>query len=180
MNPPPLGEALSIGWERFKAQAMPLMLAVFLASLVTGIIPIVGLGLGMPGVLYAGLKALRGQTVEIGDAFVGFQRPMDHIMIGLWQIIGLLACCIGAMVTVPLFYQGHLLIIEKGMTWQQAKDTCMEQIKPNWLGWTLYAFVLALVAQLGLIACIVGVFVTSAIQAVAMAYGYEQTLGKAS
>lgn len=179
MNPPPLGEALSIGWERFKAQAMPLMLAVFLASLVMSVIPIAGVGLGMAGVLYAGLKALRGQTVEIGDAFIGFQRPMDHIMIGLWQIIGVLACCIGVMVTGPLFYQGHLLIIEKGMTWQQAKDTCMEHIKPNWLGWAIYGLVLGLVAQLGLVACIVGVFVTSAIQAVAMAYGYEQTLGKA-
>jgi len=176
MNPPPLGEALSLGWERFKEHAVPLILAVLCANLLF-LIPFAGIGLGMAGILLAGAKAARGEAPLVGDAFVAFQRPLDHIMIGLLQISGVLLCLVGALVTAPLFYQGHLLVIEKGMTWQEAMNTCMEQIKPRWLEWTIYWFVLALVAQLGVLACCVGVFVSTAVVAVAQGYAYDRTLG---
>lgn len=176
MNPPPIGEALTLGWERFKENAVPLILGVLVACLIF-MIPIAGLGLGMPGALLVGLKAVRGQKPEIADALVGFQRPLDNIVMGLLQMAGILACCVGILFTAPVFFMGSLLIAEKGMTWQQAKDVCWEQIKPNWVGWMVYWIVLALVSQLGAIACVVGVLVTAPISYVAMAYAYDRTLG---
>lgn len=176
MTPPPIGEALSLGWERFKENAVPLILAILCANLLF-IIPLAGIGLGMAGALLVGTKVARGEAAVVGDAFVAFQRPVDHIMIGLLQLSGLLLCLVGGLVTAPLFYQGHMLVIEKGMTWQEAMNTCIEQLKPNWLGWTIYWFVLMLVAQLGVLACCVGVFVTVPIVAVAQGYAYDRTLG---
>jgi hypothetical protein len=176
MNPPPIGEALAVAWERFKENPWQLMLAVLCANLVF-LIPIAGLGLGMAGALLVGTKTARGEVPSTGDAFVGFQRPLDHIMIGLLQLSGMILCCIGACVTAPLFYQGHMLIIEKGMSWQEAMNTCMQEIKPNWLGWTIFWFVLGLFAQLGALACFVGVFVTAPMCAVAQGLAYDRTLG---
>ena len=37
----------------------------------------------------------------------------------------------------------------RAMTWQEAMNTCMEQIKPNWVAWTISLVPLCLVAQLG-------------------------------
>lgn len=176
MNPPPIGESLSVAWDRFKATPGPLILVVLCALLVF-MIPLIGAGLGMPGLLLAGTKAARGEKPEVGDAFVAFQRPIDHIMMGLLQLSGVLLCCVGALVTAPLFYQGHLLIIERRQTWREAMDVCMTEIKPNWLAWTVFGFVIGLFSQLGAIACVAGVLVTASMGAVAQGYAYTRTLG---
>ncbi len=55
MTPPPIGEALSLGWERFKENAMPLILAILCANLLF-IIPLAGIGLGMAGALLVGAE----------------------------------------------------------------------------------------------------------------------------
>jgi hypothetical protein len=174
MNPPPIGEALGVGWERLKENPMPIILAVLCAG-VANMIPF----LGMPGLMLIGAKASRGQTPEIGDAFVGFQKPVDHIMIGLLQISGMLACCIGVYATQPMFYHGYLLVHERNMTWQQAKDLCLQETKPTWLGWTIYWFVMSLVASAGVIACVVGVIASASVAVIALGYAYDQTLAKA-
>jgi hypothetical protein len=179
MNPPPIGEALGFGWEKFKQDPVPVLLAVLVAGLITAI-PIVGIGLGMPGALYAGLKVARGQKPEIGDALIGFQKPMDYIMIGLLQMVGVIACCVGVLVTAPLFYQGYFLILEKGKTWQEAKDICLQQLKPNWMGWAIFWLVMSIVAELGVIACGVGILATVPIVMIALAQAYELTLAKQS
>jgi hypothetical protein len=162
---------VSVGWNTFKANPVPLILGYLVANLLF-MIPIVGAPLGLAGLLYMSLKALRGQTPEVKDVLVAFQAPVDHIVIGL---LGLIACCIGALVTAPLFAPGLLLIADKGMTWQDAKDRCMEHVKPAWLAWTVFWLVLMLLNMAGTLACVVGVFVTGPMSMIAFAYAYEQT-----
>ncbi len=176
MNPPSFGDALGAGWQAFKAQPVPLLIAMLCAMLLA-LIPLVGGMLATPGLLWVGLKALRGQNVEVGDAFVSFQRPLDHIVMGLFQIAGLLLCCIGVYVTQGLFFQGSLLIVDKGYDWNRAKDACLE-LKGNWLGFTLFALVIGLVAAAGTLACIIGVFVSVPVAMIAFAYAYEHGLGQ--
>lgn len=177
MNPAPLGDALKAGWESFKAQPVPILIGVLCAALL-GIIPVVGGLLAFPGMLYVCLKALRGQTPEVGDAFIAFQKPVDHIVMGLLQIAGILACCIGIYATQGLFFQGSLLIIDKDLGWSEAKDRCLGALKDSWVGWALFAFVVGLVSSLGVILCIVGVFVTLPVALGAFAYAYEQGLAR--
>jgi hypothetical protein len=178
MNPPPIGEGLSVGWNTFKNNYNVLLIPL-LCAFAVGLIPIVGGFLALPGMLLVSLKVLRGQTPETGDGFVGFQAFVDHLVMGILQALGLIACCIGVYVTQALFLPGTLLIVDKGLGWSDAKDRCLEEIKPNLLAWVLYTFVLGLVAAAGLIACGVGIFVTLPIATIGWAYAYDQTLGAA-
>jgi hypothetical protein len=177
MNPPPIGDALRLAWERFKQDPWPILLMVLIANLIF-LIPIAGIGLGMPGALLAGARVVRGQTPEVDDALVGFKRPVDHIMIGLLQLSGMLACCVGVLVTAPLFFMGHMLIVEKGLDWQQAMRVCLDQVKPHLVEWILFYLVLVLFSSLGALACGLGVLVTAPMAAIAMAFAYEGSLGQ--
>ena len=178
MNPPPIGEALEVGWNTFKENFAPILIGVLCACLLS-LIPLVGGGLAFAGMMQVCLKALRGQTPEASDGFVAFQAAVDNIVMGLLQISGILLCCIGVYVTQGIFFPGTLLIVDKGMTWQQAMDVCMQQLKPNWVSWTLFTLAVGIVGSLGTLLCIVGVFVTAPVALIAMAYAYEKTLGAA-
>lgn len=179
MNPPPLGEALGHAWETFQQNMVPILVGT-LCAMVLGLIPLVGGGLAFAGMMHVSLKALRGQTPEAADGFVALSRgSVDHIVMGLLQIVGIIACCVGIYVSQAIFYPGTLLILDRGMTWEQAKDVCMERIKPNWLEWTMYVVVVTLIGASGTILCIVGVFFTAPIAMLALAYAYERTLGAA-
>jgi len=179
MNPPPMGQALSTAWNVYKANLMPVLIATFCATLL-GLIPLIGGMLAIPGALLVALKAVRGQTPEPADGFVSFQALVDHLVIGLLQMLGAIACCIGAYVTQGIFLPGSFLILDKGQNWQQAKDVCMEKIAPNWVAWTIFALVTGLVGVSGLILCGIGVYFTLPIATCAWAYAYEETLAKQS
>ena len=174
MNPPPIGEALSAGWNATKANMVPVILGI-LCSMIAGIVPL----LGIPGMLLVSLKAVRGQKPEPADGFAGFRgNIVDHLMMGVLQLAGMLACCIGVYVTQGVFTPGSFLVVDKGISWQQAKDRCMAEIWPNWLGWTIFLLVTGLVGGSGMILCGVGIFITLPIMTCAWAYAYEQTLAK--
>jgi len=178
MNPPPIGEAIGVGWSTFRQNPVPILIGLLCAALL-GLIPFVGGGLAFAGMMNVSLKALRGQTPEPGDGFVAFQAAVDNIIMGLLQIVGILLCCVGVYVTQALFFQGSLLIVDKGIGWSEAKDRCLDQLKPNWLAWTIFCFVLGLVGSLGAVLCGVGILLTLPIATIGFAYAYEQTLGKA-
>ena len=175
MQPPGIGDALGAGWKAFKPNAVPLIVGCLIANII-GFIP----GVGFAGFHHMCLKAVRGQKPEIGDAFIGFQKFVDHLVMGLLQMIGIILCCIGVYVTLPLFYQGTHLITDKGLAWGAAKDKCMSDVKPQLLGWIIYVFVVMIVGALGSIACGIGALVTMPIAFCALAHAYNQTLGKAA
>lgn len=179
VSPPPIGEALSVGWKTFQQKPVPILLGM-LCAMVIGLIPILGGGLAFAGMMRVSLKALRGQVPEPADGFAGLSsNAVDHIVMGLLQIVGMLACCVGVYVTQGIFFPGTLLILERGMTWEQAKDACLKQVKPNWVSWALFALVVGLAGASGMILCVVGVFVTAPIALIAMAYAYEKAFGAA-
>ncbi len=177
MNPPPIGQALSAGWNAYKANMVPILVGTLCASLLS-LIPFVGQLLAMPGFLLVALKGVRGQLPEPADGFIGFQALVDNLVIGLLQIAGLLLCCVGAWVTQGIFVPGGFLIVDRQQTWQQAKDRCMAEIAPNWLAWTLFTLVTGLVGASGVLLCGIGVFFTLPVATCAWAYAYEQTLAK--
>jgi hypothetical protein len=176
MNPPPIGEGLSVGWNTLKENVSTLAIP-FLCAMILNFIPIVGGFFAIPGMLLVSLKVLRGQTPEPADGFVGFQAFMDNLVMGLLQLSGAILCCIGAIITHALFIPGSCLIVDKGLSWSDAKDRCMEEIKPNLMAWIVYTLVLGLVGGSGAILCGVGVFVTLPIAVIGWAYAYEKTLG---
>jgi uncharacterized membrane protein len=173
MNPPPIGDALRVGWNTVKANMVPMIIAT-LCAMVAGMV-----FMAIPGLMYVSLKAIRGKAPEPADAFIGFKKFVDHLVLVLLQSVGFIACCVGVYVTQAIFIPGTALVLDRDLTWSQAKDKCMEHIKPNWWPWTLFFFVTALVGGSGLIPCGLGLPVTIPIATCAWAYAYEQTLAKA-
>ena len=178
MNPPPIGEALDAAWTVFKKDYAAILVGT-LCALLLGLIPFVGGGLAMAGLIRVSLKALRGQTPEPADGFIGLQAPVDHIVMGLLQIAGLLACCVGVYVSQGVFFPGTALILEKGMDWNRAKDVCIARIWPNWGPWTLYALVAGLVGASGAIVCGIGAIATVPLAGLMLAYAYERVIAPA-
>lgn len=175
MNPPPIGEALEAAIAAFKRDYAAIVIATLCAMLL-GLVPLVGNGLVMAGMFQVGLKALRGHTPEPADGFVGLQAIGDHIVMGLLQLVGLLACCVGVYVSQAVFFPGTGLILEKGMDWRRAKDVCVERIAPNWASWTLFTFVVGLVGASGALLCGIGVIATAPLTGLALAYAYERSV----
>jgi len=177
VSPPGIGEAISAGWNAFKPQIGPALLA-YLCAWVVALIPIVGGFWSFAGMANVSLKLVRGQKPEPGDGFIAFNKGLvDHLVMGLLQICGIILCCIGAWFTQTVFYPGTFLIVDKGMTWEQAKDACWTRVKPQFLSWFLFFFVVGLFASLGIIACGIGILITGPIAMCAIAYSYEKSFG---
>ena len=177
VSPPPIGEALRAGWTTFQANMAPIAIGCACAML-PGLIPILGGGLAFAGMMRVSLKALRGQVPTPADGFAGLSdNAVDHIVMGLLQVVGMLACCVGVYVSQGIFFPGTLLILERGMSWDQAKDVCLKQVKPNALQWTVFVLVVGLVGASGALLCFVGVFFTAPIAMIALAYAFEKAFG---
>lgn len=177
LNPPPIGESLAVGWKTFQENPVPILVGI-LCAMVIGVVPILGAGPAFAGMMRVSLKALRGQVPEPADGFWALSNDIvDHVVMGLLQIVGMLACCVGVYVSQGIFFPGTLLILERDLTWEQAKDVCLKEIKPNWVSWTLFALVVGIVGASGLILCFVGVFFTMPIAMIALAYAYEKAYG---
>jgi uncharacterized membrane protein len=177
VDPPPIGESLSVGWKTFQQNPVPILLGM-LCAMVIGLVPILGAGPAFAGMMKVSLRALRGDVPAPADGFAGLSdNAVDHIVMGLLQMVGLLACCIGVYVSQGIFFPGSLLILERNLTWDEARDVCWKQVKPNWLPWTLFALLAGLVGASGMILCFVGVLFTAPIAMIAMAHAYEKTFG---
>ncbi len=175
-TPPPIGEALTVGWNAVKKDLVPTVIASLCAS-IAGVVP----GMNTPGHLLVSKKTLAGIKPEPGDGFVGFQKFADYFVIGLLAACGMLLCGFGALVTFPLFMPGAYFISEHNMTWSQAKDKCMEVVKPNLMAWIIFhVAVLFICGTIGSLACLVGQFVTIPVAFCAIYYAYDRSWGTQS
>lgn len=166
-----------MAWKTFQQNPVPIVIGM-LCAMVVGLVPFIGAGLAFAGMMKVSLKALRGQVPEPADGFAGCSdNAVDHVVMGLLQVSGMLACCVGVYFTQGLFFPGTLLILERKMTWEQAMNACLEQVKPNLLSWTLFALVVGVVGAVGMLACFVGVLVTAPVAMIALAYAYEKSFG---
>jgi len=179
VNPPGIGEALGIGWGAFKNN-MGILIGATLVLVVAGIVPLLPLLL-MPGMYSMSLKAVRGQKAEFGELFLMFtDRFVDHLIMLLLQICGVIACGIGQLITQPLFIPGSFLVLDKKMAWKAAMDECMKRVKPNLLNWIIFVIVILIVGFLGTLLCIVGVLITAPMAMCAIAYGYDKAFNGAA
>jgi hypothetical protein len=108
-----LGSCVSRAWTLVMANFLTSVAAsflVFLTLMLTGIVPFVGgvVQMVLQGVLLGGLflfflKMIRGQRVEIGDAFAGFTSEMGQLALG--GIVPSLLVGLGVLlVAVPLVF----------------------------------------------------------------------------
>jgi hypothetical protein len=183
-----VGHCISRSWELTKKNFWLLVGACAVVGLIEaalGGVPILG-ALAAPlftGVLNGGLfllflKLIRGQRADFGDAFAGFSLAFVPLMLAglvshLLTIVGLL-CCILPGIYLAIAWMFTLpLVIDKRLDFWPAMELSRRVITRNW--WPMFglAILCFLIVLLGLLACIIGVFVAMPVVMGAVAFAYE-------
>lgn len=186
-----VGACLGRGWTLMTSNfwltvgASTIMLILLWAS---SLIPVIG-SLLLGYVLFGGLnwmtlKLARGERAELADAFSGFGPYFVPLMIFslLSQVLfmlGLLFLILpGLYVLVVYMLFPTMLIMDKGLDFWPAMEVSRRVAQRHFwplLGLTLLACVMFIV---GVLACIVGVFVVCAWFTAAFVFAYEDLFGR--
>jgi hypothetical protein len=160
----PLTVASSNGGD---AAAVGAALAAFPISIATTV-----LQYGIYGLIYGGFalmtaKAIRGETVDLSEGLKAFNTFGPLFLVGLLQglavVVGLVACCIGAIFAAGLVAAAPSIVIFERLSPVDAFKKSIEMAKPFWLMAGLFAFVVQLLSGLGVILCCIGICFTIAI-----------------
>jgi uncharacterized membrane protein len=178
------GKWISDGWRLMQGQVGMFMLIAFLMAAVGGAIPIV-----LQGPMYAGMhivcwKVILGRRANVSDLFLGFNffvpALLACLLIGLFTFLGVLACIIGAVVVAAVFQFAYLFIIDRKMDFWPAMQASHDVVKQDYVGFTLFVLTLICVHILGVLACLIGVFVTIPLHYLAITVAYKELVGFAS
>ena len=125
---------------------------------------ILGASFLMSGAYKAAFKQLRGGQVAVSDLFSGgdvfLKSAGGLILTAILASIGALFCILPSFVVAGLLYFTTPLIVEKKLGVIDAMKTSFERTKGQWLMFTLWAIVVGLIAQVGSLACGIGLLVT--------------------
>ncbi len=118
----------------------------------------------MSGAYRAAFKQMRGGQVSVKDLFTGgdvFLRVAGGaVLVGLLVMVGFLLCVLPGLAVLGLFYFTMPLIVERKLGVIDAMKASFEVTKGHWFMFVLFAVVVSLLAQLGSVACGVGMLAT--------------------
>lgn len=125
---------------------------------------ILGASFLMAGAYRAAFKQMRGGQVSVSDLFSGgdvFLRVAGGVVLtGLLTAAGAIFCILPGFIAVGLFYFTVPLIIDKNLGVIDAMKASLEVTKARWYMFALFAIVVSLLAQVGSVACGVGMLAT--------------------
>ncbi len=155
---------------------LPLMLIIVVVSLFGG-------AFFWSGLYKTAFKQLRGEAVSIGDLFSGgdiFLRVLGAFFaIGILAMLGAILCIFPAFIVAGLVWFTIPLIVDRNLSIGEALTTSYEMTKGNWFMFTLFAFVVSLLAGMGQFACYVGLLVTYPLQFTITTIAYRDVFGVA-
>jgi hypothetical protein len=126
-------------------------------------------------------KQLRGEEVSILDLFysgsVFLQLLGASIPLGILYIIGALLCFFPAFFVLGLFHFTFPLIVDRRMSVGDAISASFSATKGHWVMFSLFAFVIYLLATAGVFLCYVGLLASYPLQITIMAVAYRDTFG---
>lgn len=183
-----IGNALSRGWALVRDHMAVLAGATILGWLISvglAIVPILGWIVGfvlIGGLDYMFLRRIRGEEVQIGDLFAGFNMALlDLTMAGLvkWLLtsIGLVLCILPGIYLAVGYVFALPLVIDKKMEFWTAMEVSRRVVHEHWWSTLALAIVLALVAFSGFLVCGVGEVITIPLASAALMYVYEDLFG---
>jgi hypothetical protein len=155
------------------------------------------------GLFFFFMLLLRGQPAALGDAFAGFSRAFVPLMLlslvmTLLQIAAAIPAILafvsiafewappgvgillGLVLLLPMIYLvvswifAPMLVIDRGMDFWPAMELSRKMVGRHWFLVFIFLVVTAILVSLGLLALIVGIFVTMAFGAGATVALYEQ------
>ncbi len=191
ISPFDIGACFNIAFAALKRDLLNIVLANFVIGLVItlvcglGLIPIIGwiaVILLVPplviGFIRFNAKCVRGQPATLGDCFSGFDvfgtSVLSYILMVLLVLVGTVLCILpGIYLAIAYTFVWNLLAERKGSAWE-CLEMSRQAVTAHW-GWALLLlFVASLLAYAGIIACIIGVFVTMPFYGLMLAAAYDR------
>ena len=179
-----ISSSLSRGWALVR-ENMPLLVGATVLAWLISFVPVVGWLLAfvmLGGLDYLFLRRMRGETVQIGDVFAGFNLALlNLVMCGLVKVLlvclGLIACILPGIYLGVGYVFALPLVIDKKMDFWPAMELSRQVVHRHW--WSIFALVivLALVAFAGFLVCGIGEVITIPLASAAFLYVYEDLFG---
>jgi uncharacterized membrane protein len=178
----PFGIGLGlIGAFSASSQSEPPPAVIFLFMLVFYPLMLLVTSYLMAGFYKTAFKQLRGEATTLGDLFSGgdsFLRVASVLVIlTILSLIGFFLCIIPGFIVQGLLYFAIPLTIEKKLSPMAAIQASMEATKKDWIMYTCFAFVVQILASLGVILCYVGLLATYPWHFITTAVAYRQVFG---
>lgn len=179
---------LERSWELLKANFWPLVGATFITlvvMLVANSVPVLGMlvGLLLTGVFYGGLylyflKKIRGQPAEIGDVFSGFTLAFVPLMLAslvttVMIMLGVFLLILPGIYLAVSYTFAFMLVIDKKLEFWSAMEVSRRVITAQW--WRMFGLLIlaSIIAALGIVGLVIGIFITIPIYIGALVYAYE-------
>ena len=186
-----IGRYFSRGWEIFSGYMggfIGFMLIVWLINIFLGFIPVIG-GLAsivISGPLSAGyyivaFKKMKGQQVEFGDFFLGFnyflQLFLATLVVGIFVLLGFVALILPGIYLAVAYSLVVGVIIDRKMDFWEAMETSRKVITRKWFSFFLLFILIALLNLAGLLALGIGLIFTIPWSTVIVAAAFEDVFG---
>jgi uncharacterized membrane protein len=127
------------------------------------------------------LRIARGQAVDFGVLFSGFQRFLPSFVAGLlvmvFTVIGIVLCILPGIVVGFMYMLTWFYMADKNLDFWPAMETSRKAFFANVWPWVLVALVAAGINLVGLLLCGVGSLVSCPISLVLLALAYDQLEG---
>jgi uncharacterized membrane protein len=173
------GRWIGLGWELVKADLGNYILIALVFSLLNGV-PLI------QGALIAGfhiftMKKLMGRPAEFADLFKGFNyfvpTLVASLLIGLFVLGGTLLCIIPGLVVAAMYKFTFLFIVDKRMDFWPAMQASHAVARNDYFGFTMFLLLMVLVDLLGVLCCVVGIFVAMPVTFAAITVAYKEIVG---
>ncbi len=184
-----IGRTVSRGWALVRDNMGVLIGATVLSWIITiGVawVPVLGWAVGIVlvgGLDYMFIRRIRGETVQVGDVFAGFNLAFLHLTLAglvkwLFTSLGFVLCILPGIYLAVGYLFALPLVIDKKMEFWPAMEVSRRVVHHHW--WSTFALVivLALIAAVGFLACIVGALVTIPVASASLMYVYEDLFGR--
>lgn len=189
-----IGQLLSRSWQVFTANVGILLgglvLFIVIQAAVNGVLALASLPaaghlvIGGPltfGYSAVSLRLIRGERVEFGDLFVGFQRFLPtflaNLLISIFFTIGTFLCVIPGLVVAVLYGITFLFMFDRNQDFWPAMESSRQTVMEGFWPWCLLWLVLLALNLAGAIVCGVGLLISIPVSALMLAQAYDQVAG---
>ena len=187
-----IGSAVSRGWALVMADLPVLGGAAVLAWAIgvgLGFLPIIGWAVGVllgsvlhAGVMYMFIRRIRGEQVELGDMFAGFNIALvplvlAGLMVAALTAVGFVLCILPGIYLAVSYMFVLPLVIDKKLDFWPAMEVSRQVVTKYWWSMFLFAIVMLLIVCLGAIACGLGLMIAMPVVFAAAMYVYEDLFG---
>jgi uncharacterized membrane protein len=175
------GRWIGAGWEMVKEDLGTFFLLAIVFSVLNSAVPVILQGPLVAGFHLFCIKKLLGRRAEFADLFKGFNffvpALVASLLISLFVFAGTLLCIIPGLVVAAMYKFTYLFILDKRMDFWQAMQASHSIVKQDYFGFTMFLLAMVGVLLLGVICCVIGVFVAIPVTVAAITVAYKEIVG---